>query len=175
MRRSRLTLLALTCLGGCAVSIGRPGDESPLTGLGQSLEPVPLRPAWRRVLNEGPIYATKPHELAAPAFDPINGRVCVGSRGRWFQCLKAGNGELLWRERIDGGVSGQAVFDGSRVLVGTDDGQLLAFDAATGREEWAYRVPGAVIEAPVIAGDNVYFVDGTNSIYAVRRADGGWR
>ena len=170
-------LLAIHVLGlfGCSTWIGRTGDESPLTGVTKNLLPAYFEPAWRRVLNEGPIYDTIPHERAGAAYSERHRLVCVGSRAGWFECLQAGNGQRVWRKPFPGGISGHAIFDGDRILVGTDNGRLLALDARTGEIEWHYDVPGAVIRRPVLHRNRIFFVDGTNSIYALDRATGEWK
>ncbi len=170
----QLALLLLGSVLSACVSIGLPGDESPLTGASANLAPVPLRPAWRRVLSAGAIYLEKPKQFASVAFDEASGRVWTGSSSGWLECLGAAGGDPLWRRRLDGTISGHAAFARGLVLVGTDEGKLLAVDADTGATRWEYRVAGAITKAPVIQGDAVYFVDGANALYALG-IDGEWR
>jgi outer membrane protein assembly factor BamB len=164
------------CLIGCGAAMpGGAGDDSPLTGHFRNVEPVSVTPAWRLTLAEGPVYRLRPHELATPAHSVSLDRVVVGTGSGEVVCVRAGNGDVLWRKRMEGAVSSTPVFDGRRILLGTDDGQMLALDADSGEERWRYVVQGAIQEPPQIVGDQVLFVDGTNSLYAVGRADGAWR
>lgn len=174
MRPAHVLLAGIlgVALTGC-VGFGMPGDTPPMTGLGTMLAPVHLQPAWRRVLREGEVYREKPHELAAAASD---GRwVAVGSRGGWFVLLDAAGGDLRWRVRVPGGMSGAPIFDGPRVVAGTDDGDLVAWNVQDGSEAWRYTVGGAIGRAPLLVGDLLYFVDGTNAVYALDRRTGEWR
>ncbi|MCK6569496.1 PQQ-binding-like beta-propeller repeat protein [Myxococcota bacterium] len=175
MRGARAAGLGL-CLLGCGATMpGGAGDDSPLTGHFRNVEPVSVTPAWRLALAEGPVYRLRPHELGTPAHSASLDRVVVGTASGEVVCARAGNGEVLWRRRMDGAVSSTPVFDGRRVLLGTDDGQMLALDADSGEERWRYVVQGAIQEPPQLVGDQVLFVDGTNSVYAVGRTDGAWR
>ncbi len=166
-----LTALATT---GCG-TFGAAGDETPLTGVSQNLQPVPMQPAWRRVVNPGELSRERAAELAGAAYDAPGNRVAIGSGSGYFACLRASDGHVIWRKKVAGSVSGRAIFDGPDVLIGTDDGELMALDARTGDERWRYVVEGAVVRAPVVAQGLVVFVDGTNVVYAVDRATGAWR
>jgi outer membrane protein assembly factor BamB len=173
-RPSALAPLLSVALAGCG-SLGFESEESPLTGYGPTLQPMALRPAWRKVLNEGPVYREKPTERAVAAIDPGTGRVAVGTVGGWFQALSLAGGDVIWRVPVPGGVSAHAVFDQGRVLTGTDDGELLALDAASGRREWSFRGKADVTQAPTVAGGLIYFVDASNTLYAIDRNTGEWR
>ncbi len=165
---------ALLCLSACA-SFGLPGDETPLTGTSRNLAPVPMQPAWRKVLSPGDIYQANPKERASAAYDAQRGRVCIGSHSGFFGCMRAGDGHELWVERISGSVSGRAIFDQGGLIAGTDEGELIAFDPDTGERRWTYKVQGAVVQAPSPAGGLIYFVDGTNAVYALDRFTGKWK
>ena len=161
-------------LGGCT-SFGLAGDESPLTGIHRNLRASPLGPAWRRELVDTPLSREAGEEFASAAYDARRGLLAIGSSQGWFECLRASDGVALWRHQVDGGVSGHAVFDGQRVLTGTDDGRLLALDVADGKELWSHKVQGAIVHRPLLVGELAIFVDGTNGVYAVNRVDGAWR
>jgi outer membrane protein assembly factor BamB len=165
-----LTVLA----GGCGAEVGAAGDDQMLTGYGPNLRPLPVRPAWRQVLNEGPIYREKPTERAVAAVEPSGQRVAIGTSAGWFSEFTAG-GEPLWRIPVPGGVSAHAVFDQGRILTGTDDGELLALEAGTGIRQWSFKAKGAITQAPTISGGLIYLVDDTNTLYAIDRQTGEWR
>lgn len=168
-----ILLGATSALGGC-VSIGLTGDESPLTGVTRNLRPVPMRAAWRKVLNPATVYREKPEEFATAAYDAASRRLWTGSAAGRFVCLDAANGSTLWSADIEGTLSGQVVFDGRHVLTGTDEGRLLALDPDSGSELWSYAVQAPIVQAPVVAGGAIYFVDGNNGVYALE-TDGKWR
>ena len=56
------------------------------------------------------------------------------------------------------------------VVVGTNGGQLIALDAATGKQRWTCQMSGEVLAAPLVAGDRVVvrLVDGRLRGAAVR-------
>ncbi|HEV7798247.1 MAG TPA: PQQ-binding-like beta-propeller repeat protein, partial [Pyrinomonadaceae bacterium] len=69
------------------------------------------------------------------------------------------------------------VISGSRVYIGSEDGNLLALDEASGKLLWRYRTRGAV-RGPVANGnDVVYFGSGDGYVYAVNATNGRliWR
>lgn len=168
-----LALLALAG-GGCGSSVGAMGDETPLTGRSRNLVPAPFEPVWRLPLGDEGLSRDEGEALAAPAHDPAGNRLWVGN-AEGMRCLRASDGHLLWKTDVPGGISGSAVFDDGRVLVGTDGGELIAFGATTGAIVWRYRVQGAIVRRPIIAGDLVYFVDGTNAVFALERKTGVWK
>jgi len=157
------------------MGFGRAGDETPLAGTTAGVTPLPLHAAWRIELSEGPVYTVKPRELAAAAHSSRLGRVAVGTTEGWFVCARAGSGEIVWQRKLAGSVSARAVFDGDRILTGTDDGVLLALSAVDGGELWRYAVPSAIQQAPVIVGELAVFVDGHNGVHALDRDTGAWR
>lgn len=176
MRLSWSLLVALIALTGCIkpeVQLGLAGDISPLTGGGPTLQPVPMMPAWRKVLFEGELAGGGGKELGHPGFDFQSDKVAVGTGAGWFHCFRASDGEQLWRIRLTG--DGAPVFHNGQILTGTGDGEVVALNAGNGDVDWRYSVGGAVTRAPVVGGNLVYFVDGTNALYAVNRKDGAWR
>lgn len=175
MKRVGLVALGFGLAACGAAMPGGAGDDTPLSGLSRNVEPVSVKPRWRLALSEGPVYRLRPHELATPAYSETLDRIVVGSSSGEVVAAYAGNGAVAWRRNMGGGISSTPVFDGRRVLLGTDDGQLVCLDGDSGDERWHYGVQGAVQQPPVLLGDVAVFVDGTNSVYAVGRADGAWR
>jgi outer membrane protein assembly factor BamB len=69
------------------------------------------------------------------------------------------------------------VLSGSRVYIGSEDGNLLALDESTGKLLWHYRTRGPV-RGPVAYGNGVvYFGSGDGYVYAVNATSGRlvWR
>jgi eukaryotic-like serine/threonine-protein kinase len=66
-------------------------------------------------------------------------------------------------ERI---VSSPAWADGV-VYVGSDDGNLYAVDAATGRQRWMHRTRGPVSGSPAVAGGRVYVTSYDGRLHAL--------
>jgi outer membrane protein assembly factor BamB len=81
-------------------------------------------------------------------------------------------GRQVWRIAAGQPISGGVGSDGKLVVVGTPKGEVLAFDAATGRETWKARVSSEVLAAPVV-GDGLAIVrSGDSRIFGFDAADG---
>ncbi|MFF8612211.1 PQQ-binding-like beta-propeller repeat protein [Streptomyces sp. NPDC015350] len=84
-----------------------------------------------------------------------------------------GTSALRWRHRTGGAVaSSPAVVDGT-VYVGSDDKNVYALDAATGKRKWACATGRRVEAAPTVAGGVVYAGSLDNKVYALDAATGG--
>ncbi|MCA9527286.1 MAG: PQQ-binding-like beta-propeller repeat protein [Myxococcales bacterium] len=158
-----------------SVHLGFAGDIVGLTGDRAGLEPGPLAPAWRRELSQRNLYRDIVHQIGGVAYDPVQGRVAVGSADGRYRCLSAADGKTLWENDLGSGGGGRPVFSRGRVYTGTDDGRVLALDAENGRKVWSYRVQGAISQEPVLVGGTLYFADGENAIYALDAETGAWR
>lgn len=82
------------------------------------------------------------------------------------------NGNTVWRISTGQALSGGVGSDGQRVVVGTSKGEVLAFDAGTGREVWRARASSEVLSAPVIADGLVVVRSGDSRIFGFESADG---
>jgi len=83
------------------------------------------------------------------------------------------DGVQAWRVAVGQPVSGGVGSDGKLVVVGTAKGEVLAFDAATGKEAWKARVSSEVLAAPTLGGDGLVAVrSGDSRIFAFDAADG---
>ena len=151
------------------------GDATPMSDRASDLQTLPLRPLWRIHPDPNRLSSASGQEQAGGAYDPSTNRLFIGSMQGYFRCLRASDGQELWRTPISGGVRGAAVLNRGRVYFGSDSGHLIALDANTGSEIWKYRVQGAITEPPVIDGSTLYFVDGTNAVYALGTLSGAWK
>ena len=61
---------------------------------------------------------------------------------------------------------------GRTVYVGSNDGDLYALDAATGRRRWRYATGGAVSSTPTVADGVVYVGSNDEQLHAVRSDSG---
>jgi outer membrane protein assembly factor BamB len=83
------------------------------------------------------------------------------------------NGIQVWRVNVGQPVSGGVGSDGKLVVVGTAKGDVLTFDAATGKVGWKARVSSEVLAAPTLGGDGLVAVrSGDSRIFAFDAADG---
>ncbi|MCA9271033.1 MAG: PQQ-like beta-propeller repeat protein, partial [Planctomycetales bacterium] len=84
---------------------------------------------------------------------------------------------VRWKATAPDGVSSTAAIVGGVVYVGSDGGELLALDLATGAERWRFKATEAIRSSPTVAEGVVYFGDGDGVFFAVSAADGAekWR
>ena len=81
-------------------------------------------------------------------------------------------GRQVWRIAAGQLISGGVGCDGKLVVVGTPKGEVLAFDAATGREAWKARVSSEVLAAPVVADGLAIVRSGDSRIFGFDAVDG---
>ncbi len=104
-----------------------------------------------------------------------NGKVYAGQQGgeRFFYCLDAKTGELVWKQTIPGGwVWGSAAVDDGLVYVPTVSGYAVCLDGETGHIVWMYPTAKSVPAEPAIDGDLVYFGSWSKSLYAFDKKTG---
>ncbi len=70
--------------------------------------------------------------------------------------------------RFGGGVS----YDGGRVFATDGVGDVVAFNAADGKEVWRAKPGGPLRGAPTVANGSLYVLSQDNQIYALDQADG---
>src|ERR1700682_4373803 len=68
-------------------------------------------------------------------------------------------------------VSSPAVADGV-VYVGSNDGNLYAIDAASGKQKWTFRTGSRVDSSPLVANGVAYFGSYDGNFYALDTATG---
>lgn len=105
-------------------------------------------------------------------FTPAVSGTSVYAASRDGTVARFDNGQVVWRVSAGQVLSGGVGSDGQRVVVGTPKGEILAFDAASGRELWRARVNSEVLAAPVVAEGMAVVRSGDSRIYAFEVADG---
>lgn len=137
-----------------ACSTGGVIPPRPLVPLSTSL---PVERAWTRVN----LLEDAPGQVALP-LSYINGRLYWTDSGNTLHAVDAQNGHMIWRHRSEipliSGVGG----DGSVLLVGSREGDVLALDAANGTQRWQTRLSSEVLSPPQLGAGVViaYAVDG---------------
>jgi len=105
-------------------------------------------------------------------FSPVVVGDSVYAAARDGAVARFDGGRQVWRIAAGQPISGGVGSDGKLVVVGTPKGEVLAFDAATGRETWKARVSSEVLAAPVV-GDGLAIVrSGDSRIFGLDAADG---
>ena len=93
------------------------------------------------------------------------------------RAVSARDGTLRWTYDSKVAIAGDVTVSGDRVLVGSRSYDLIALDAATGREIWKHYYWFSWIESPPVVRDGVVYTgssDATNA-YAINLADGSLR
>jgi len=104
-----------------------------------------------------------------------NGKIYAGQQGseRFFYCLDANTGKLVWKQTIPGGwVWGSAAVDEGLVYVPTVSGYAVCLDGETGHIVWMYPTAKSVPAEPAIDGDLVYFGSWSHALYAFNKRTG---
>lgn len=98
-------------------------------------------------------------------------RVCVRAFQAALGCIDVAQGRLEWRQVANGSVGLHG--DGETVFGVESDGRVIAWQLATGRQQWAsdtlrYRQ----LSAPLVLGRSVIFGDEGGRLHFLSRADG---
>ena len=104
-----------------------------------------------------------------------DGRIFAGQQGgeRFFYCVDAEDGALIWKQTLPGGwVWGSAMVDDGLVYVPTVSGYAVCLDAKTGHIVWMFPTAQSIPAEPAIDGDLVYFGSWSRSIYAFNKKTG---
>lgn len=105
-------------------------------------------------------------------FSPAAVGDSVYAAGRDGTVVRFDGGRQVWRIASGQPISGGVGSDGKLVVVGTSKGEVLAFDAATGRETWKARVSSEVLAAPAVAEGLAIVRSGDSRIFGFDAVDG---
>lgn len=100
--------------------------------------------------------------------DVVHSGVYAGPGPRQFHGVK-------WKFATGDRVVSSPVWAEGVLYFGSDDGNVYAVDAATGRQKWKFRSGGPVPASPAIAGGLVYFPSYDGRFYAVEAQTGALR
>ena len=93
-----------------------------------------------------------------------NGLVFAGSYSSWFYAFDAATGDVRWKFRANGEISGSPTVIGSVVYFATLKRRTYALDARTGRRLWSY--PDGKY-TPVVAVKGRLFLVGWAKVYGM--------
>ena len=74
---------------------------------------------------------------------------------------------VKWTFPTGGRVVSSPVWHAGLVVFGSDDGNVYAVDAATGRQRWMARTDGPVASTPALSGDRVFALSYDGRLYAL--------
>lgn len=105
-------------------------------------------------------------------FTPAVVEESVFVAGRNGTLVRYDRGQEVWRISTDEKLSGGVGTDGQLVAVGTPKGEVLAFDAETGKPLWKARVSSEVLAAPAVGEGLVVVRSGDARIAGLDAKDG---
>ena len=79
---------------------------------------------------------------------------------------------VKWTFPTGGRVVSSAVWHDGAVLFGSDDGNVYAVDAASGRQRWMVHTGGPVASTPAVSGDRAFAVSYDGKLYALDARSG---
>lgn len=169
-----------------------PGQIYGFLAVGPSGEwPTPADFEKPRPVEKGPAFG-KIEEIATSADDWVTFRHdaerSAGTAGRLPETLKElwktpvaqlGEGPIAtaWQARLASPVSAPVVAGGLACVAGTDAGQIVALDAASGKKVWSTTLGGRVDTPPTIHKGLALVGSHDGWVYALRAKDGqlAWR
>ncbi len=189
--RPRALLLALltglAVLAGCGGSdeVGEPGSSQgaplvPWPLFGRVPERTHYLPARRRVLDPPLKQAWSINTHALIEFPPAlaNGIAYVVNKYGNAKAVRLEDRKIVWERNPNPEDSGKPtdvtgpVYHQGKVFFADVDGDLLALDAATGKEAWTRKLGGHLESSPMAVGGTLYLGTDQTNVVAVRAADG---
>ena len=175
--RSIVAALVAVMLAGCSTTLTWsdmiPKIPPPSFGwlFGKSNKPGPLPPLTAKVTPQlnWRVNVGKAAPGLAPAITP-NSVYAAASDGTLVR-VDAATGRQVWRINVGQKLSAGPGADEEHVAVGTDKGDVLAFDA-NGKPAWTAQVSSEVVAPPRIADGVVVVFSGDGRIYGLSAADG---
>jgi hypothetical protein len=169
-RGPKTTLCFVMALISCcsAVAADWPmirGDAQHTGFVAAELKP-PFRLSWAREFKD---------ERLGTAMEPIvaGGRVFVTTHAGNLYCLRAEDGEGVWRFQAQGPFLHSPAVVGDRVLAACSDGNIYALDPNTGKLEWRHWAGyGGFSAAPVLDSGLVFVGTRGGDFLALSLKDG---
>jgi outer membrane protein assembly factor BamB len=170
LRWHTLALSAMLLLSGCVLldSLNKlnPFDSGTSKTKFKALPPLEAkqdpRLLWQAGIGSSGNYSLAPAVVGTS----IYAAAADGSLARFDE------GKQVWRIATERAISGGVGSDGKLVAVGTAKGEVLTFDAASGKARWTARVSSEVLAPPSIADDLVIVRSGDSRIVGLEAADG---
>jgi outer membrane protein assembly factor BamB len=160
-----LALAALLLLAGCETL----DSLNPFSGGGKAklteLEPIQpsadLRLLWQASVGSAGTQVLVPALVGETTYAAASDGTLMRLEG----------GQPAWKINVGQPLSGGVGADGKRVLVGTPEGEVLAYDS-DGRPLWKARVSSEVLSPPALAGDLAVARSGDSRVFGLSAIDG---
>jgi outer membrane protein assembly factor BamB len=170
MRLTHLAAAAILLLPAACTS------WNPLVAMGIQSEPAhkptPLTPITAKV-NPTAAWSVNVGKAGAFRFRPDieGGRVYTAAADGNVTVVDEENGRIFLRTETKKRLSGGVEVGESKILLGTDKGEVVALDV-TGKTAWTTNVAGEVIAPPAVAGKVVVARTSDGRIFGLNVADG---
>jgi len=123
---------------------------------------------WRQGIGHG---SGEIHPIVHPAID--GDQLFVGDRSGRITAIDLTTGGRIWRQDLDDvEVTGATGAAGGLVLVGTNEGEVIALSQADGSELWRTRVSSEVLAPPATNGNVVIVVSIDGRVRGLDANDG---
>lgn len=176
-----LPLLAVTLvLSGCGLwtkLVNHGSNIQPPKPLAEFAPTLQVQKVWSTRVGDG---AGRSGVRLQPAL--ANGDLYLINTNGKIEALNAETGKRIWQQSTrtgdgiwpfkrkkpgpDAQYAGGPAVAGNLLVVGTLDGHVYAFDAATGKRLWSAEVDNEVISPPAIDAGNVYVRTNSGYVYA---------
>ncbi|MDR0587894.1 MAG: outer membrane protein assembly factor BamB [Burkholderiales bacterium] len=156
MFRVFISLLCVLGIVGCSSTAKKPPELAPDAPV------APVSVLWQTSLSR-----------AGLGFSPaitFEGIYAATQKGKVVR-IDAENGRVLWTVDTDKKLSAGPAADGSIVVVGSGEGDVIAL-STEGEERWRAKVSSEIIAPPTIAEGFVVLMTADNRIFALSANDG---
>lgn len=166
MRRALGIAAALFAVAGCSTL----DKLNPFSGSSSAPKPAELQPIKPSAQFQT-LWQAAAGSAGAFVFTPAVDGGTVFAAAADGTVARFDDGRRAWSAQAGSPLSAGVGSDGSRVVVATLKGEVVAFDGS-GKESWRARVTSEVLGAPAVAGDLVLVRSGDNRIFAFDAANG---
>lgn len=179
-----LILIGAFSLGGCTYLNSLMGEEeeivNPPAVLTDFQPSIDVKRAWNRNTGKG---TDDQYLLLAPVI--ANQKVYVASTDLKLNAYDAISGKTLWSNKLDLGdsgfwssgdkihLTGGPGYGADMLFVGSNKGDVIAFNAETGEQLWVSRISSEILSPPQIADDGTVIVRSLDGrIFALNGTNG---
>ncbi len=174
-----LSSVSVSCALACALAIGCGSEARRVAVYPEASDGarVNLTPALITQVTLPDNFVLRPDEFAGVVADPPRKLIYVGNRAGALMALHMEDGSVAWEVNFPGAISSEGVLaeDGALLLLGTDNGDLVAFDLETKKPRWTYETQGMIRNVPVVVDGVVYIVNSRDQVFALDLRGGTWR
>ncbi len=163
--RLLLPALAVISAAGCSAfnSLNPFASSGPKMAELQPITPtIEARVAWKESVSKSEQYVFTPAIVGSVVY-------AAGAKG---DVVRLEDGAVKWKVNVGVPLSGGVGTDGSRVVVGSPKGDIIALDSSDGKELWRSKVTSDVLAAPAVDRSIVVVRSGDNRLYGFDPLDG---